>query len=155
MTTFESLLAELGRAEVDFIVVGGLAVAFAGFPRATDDLDILVSAERRNLERLLEVLRRFGQGAATELDVTDFPLEEGCVRVAEDFDVDIFTLMSGYSFEDLLPLAAEARVQDAAVLFLSAKGLLQLKADSLRPKDQLDVQVLREILRGTGPSNQS
>jgi hypothetical protein len=39
---FEKLLVDLARAEVDFAVVGGVAVSLNGFVRATDDLDILV-----------------------------------------------------------------------------------------------------------------
>ena len=87
------------------MVVGGLAVAFAGYARTTDDVDILVDAAPGNLRRLLGVLGGFGEGAAAELTPADFPLEEGCVRVAETFDLDIFTQMTGHTYSDLLPLA--------------------------------------------------
>jgi len=146
MNTFESLLAGLARADVDFIVVGGLAVAMAGYPRATDDLDILVSTDEANLSRLLGVLENFGEGSAKALSPNDFPLEEGCVRVAEAFDVDLFTQMSGLTYQDLLPMTFETLVAGQPVRYLGAGGLLKLKSDSLRPKDQLDAQVLREIL---------
>jgi hypothetical protein len=151
MDTFAGLLAALARAEVDFIVVGGLAVAFAGYARVTDDVDILIHAAPANLERMLGVLAGFGEGAATELSATDFPLEEGCVRVAEDFDLDIFTLMSGHTYEDLLSVTALHDVEGTPVRHLAAEGLIRLKEDSLRPKDQLDVAALRAIQRGETP----
>jgi hypothetical protein len=64
------------------------------YVRATEDVDILVQADRANVERLLECLQGFGKGAAGELDPEDFTLEEGAIRVIEDFPLDIFTQMS-------------------------------------------------------------
>lgn len=151
MDTFASLLAALGRGGVDFVVVGGLAVAFVGYARVTDDVDILVDADPANLRAMLDVLAGFGEGAATELSPDDFPLEEGCVRIAESFDLDIFTQMSGHTYADLLPQTAVHEVEDVPVRHLTAEGLLRLKTDSLRPKDQLDVAALRAILRGEQP----
>lgn len=150
MNVFANVLAALARAGVEFVVVGGLAVAQAGFARTTDDIDLLVEASEPNLVRLIDTLAAFGEGAAAELTPADFPLEEGCVRVAEDVDLDLFTLMSGHTYADLLPYAVEHDVQQARVRFLGAEGLIRLKADSLRPKDQLDVQALRDILRQRG-----
>ena len=143
---FAELLAALGRARVEF-VVGGLAVAQAGYVRATLDVDVLVEASEPNLRRLLAVLADFGEGAARELVPADFPLEEGAVRVAESFDLDLFTRMDGLVYADLLPLSAPHDVEGVPVRFLNAEGLIRLKAPSLRPKDQLDVVALRDLLR--------
>ena len=52
----QALLSRLGRAEVDFVVVGGVAVAFQGYGRATKDLDITYSTDHENLGRLGGVL---------------------------------------------------------------------------------------------------
>ena len=71
-SAFERLLADLSEAEVDYILVGGLAVAFCGHVRATEDVDILVQVDDENLAQLLEVLADLGEGSATELQVDDF-----------------------------------------------------------------------------------
>lgn len=146
-SAFEKLLAALSAGNVDYILVGGLAVALCGFVRATEDVDILVRVDDENIQRLLDVLANFGQGAAAELDVKDFAMEEGAIRVIEDFPLDIFTQMSGYRYEDLAPMTASQQVNDHAVHHLSIEGLITLKEDSLRPKDQLDVQALKAIQR--------
>lgn len=52
----EALLGRLARAAVDFVVVGGVAVAFQGYARATKDLDITYATDAQNLERLGAVL---------------------------------------------------------------------------------------------------
>ena len=85
--TFESLLVKLSRAGVDCLVGGGVAVCLNGFVRTTQDLDLLVEASPANLERLLRCLATFGEGFARELSPSDFPMEEGAVRVNEEFTV--------------------------------------------------------------------
>ena len=153
MTTFASVLAALARADVEFLVVGGLAVAQAGYARYTEDIDVLVEGGAANVQRLIDALSAVGGGAAAELVPADFPLEEGAVRVVEDdVVVDLFTVMSGHAYADLLPLSAPHAVGGAAVRFLGAEGLVRLKAGSLRPKDQADVAALRALLAGRDPS---
>lgn len=144
--TFESLLAALGQDGVEFILVGGLAVAFSGYPRATFDLDILVEDSKENLERLLTVLSGFGSGSARELSPSDFTREEGCIRVDEDFPVDIFTLMNGKTYTDLLPLSQPQNVANVTIRSLGPRGLILLKQGSLRPQDRLDVEILKRSL---------
>lgn len=53
---FAELLATLVRHHVDFVVVGGAAAVLAGVWQATDDLDVVPSLDRGNLERLLAAL---------------------------------------------------------------------------------------------------
>jgi hypothetical protein len=52
----EALLARLAHAEVDFVVVGGVAVAVQGYARSTKDLDITYATDHDNLRRLGAVL---------------------------------------------------------------------------------------------------
>ena len=145
MNGFEKLLADLSAAQVDFILVGGVAVALAGYTRATEDVDILVEASTENVQQLLAALEGFGEGHARELAAEDFVVEEGAVRVVEDFPLDIFTQMSDHTYADLLPFTDEHAVQNTTIRHLNAEGLIRLKKDSLRPKDQLDVQTLRDL----------
>ena len=55
-TPYEKLLAKLARADVKFIIVGGVAVALNGFVRTTEDVDILVEASADNVTRFLDEL---------------------------------------------------------------------------------------------------
>lgn len=148
MTTFEEPLADLSREGVEFIVVGGLAVAMAGFVRMTEDIDLLVEPSEPNLRRLIHALASRGEGVAAELSPSDFPVEEGAVRVIEDAVFDLFTLMSGHTYADLLPLSDSRDVLGEPVRFLGIDGLLALKSPSLREKDQIDTDALRRLQRG-------
>ena len=146
--TFESLLVDLSRAGVDYLVAGGVAVCLNGFVRATQDLDLLVEASPANLRRLLACLATFGEGFARELSPEDFPMEEGAVRVNEDFTLDLFTLMRNRTFADFAATARRLEIDEIVVRYLAPESLIELKSASAREKDRLDVAALREIIAG-------
>lgn len=58
MTRFAELLRTLALAEVEFIVVGGVAAAAHGSPRSTQDVDVVYGRSGQNLQKLLEALER-------------------------------------------------------------------------------------------------
>jgi len=57
---FEELLRLLEKHDVDYMIVGGYAVAFHGHPRFTKDIDIFFSADKENVERIKDALHEFG-----------------------------------------------------------------------------------------------
>lgn len=146
ISPFEELLAALAADQVDFAVVGGLAVIFNGYPRLTLDVDILVHPSNENLRRLLACLGNWGEGWARELKPEDFAAEEGAVRVMEEFDLDIFTQMTGKSLDYFRPRLRYLETGRVRIPHLGPEDLILLKQDSWREKDKLDVQAMREIL---------
>ncbi len=142
---FASLLADLGRGEVRYLVVGGVACALNGYVRTTDDVDILVDRDPDNIRRLLDVLAHFGEGHARDLNVDDFTDEEGAICISEDFPLDVFTRMGGLRYADLLP---HRKLEPGAIPipYLDAAGLIRLKAGSPRPQDRIDVDRLQQLL---------
>ena len=69
----DDLLLALTRAQVEFIVIGGVAVGVHGFIRATEDLDIVPDPSSENLQRLARVLVELN---AEQVGVGDFSPEE-------------------------------------------------------------------------------
>jgi hypothetical protein len=143
-TPYEKLLESLARAEVKFIVVGGVAVALNGFVRTTDDVAILIERSAENTNRLLGALASFGEGHSRELSPKDFDEAECAVRVMEDFPLDIFTVMRGESYGDLAGDLRQTTINGMKIDFLGADGLIRLKANSTREKDQIDIAALRK-----------
>lgn len=150
ISRFEKLLAGLARAGVDFAVVGGLAVILNGYPRLTLDVDILAHDDPENIRKLLECLRGWGEGWARELRVEDFTPQEGCIRLTEEFDLDIFTRMKGKSLTDFRSGLRDLEMEAVRISYLSPADLIFLKEGSWREKDQLDVQAMKEILEREG-----
>jgi len=146
VSRFERLLVALARAEVDYAVVGGLAVILNGYPRVTVDVDVLVDPTPPNLRRLLDCLTGWGEGWARELKIEDFAPQEGSIRVMEEFDLDIFTQMQGRTLADFKPRLRRLDAGGVPIPYLGPEDLILLKQDSWREKDQLDVAALRRIL---------
>jgi len=143
---FEKLLAGLARSGVDFAVVGGLAVILNGYPRLTVDADILVQNSPNNLRKLLDHLKTWGEGAARELTIEDFNIDQGSIRISEEFDLDVFVVMRGKSLDDFRPGLRYFASDDVQIAYLSPADLIYLKNGSWREKDQLDVSAMKEIL---------
>jgi len=147
LSQYGKLLAALVQGGVDFAVVGGIAVIFNGYPRLTLDADIIVDDTPGNLDRLLTVLRTWGEGWARELTPADFTPEEGAVRVAEEFDLDIFTRLRGLAWRDFQPRLRWADLASLPIPYLGPADLIHCKANSVREKDQLDVIALTKIIQ--------
>jgi hypothetical protein len=144
---FENLLVALVRAEVDFAVVGGVAISLNGYVRATEDADVIVREVPDNIRKLLRCLEGWGEGWARELKPEEFIAQEGSIRVMEDFDLDIFTRMRGRSLEDFRPRLRFLETQGVRIPYISPQDLIYLKQNSWRDKDKLDVQAMQEIIQ--------
>lgn len=146
--SFEKLLALLARANVQFILVVGVAVTLHGYVRLTEDVDILVESSESNLQRLLATLTSYGEGWARELTLADFTDEEGAIRIVEEIEqcqIDIFTKMSGLHYQDLAKDAECFPIGALTILYASKPALIHLKSGSVREKDQMDVRALRQL----------
>ncbi len=147
LSRFEKLLAGLVRAGVDFAVVGGVAVILNGYHRQTNDTDILVDPSPENVRRLLEFLGDWGEGWARELNSNDFSPQEGAIRIIEEFELDLFTQMSGRRLSDFRPHLRHLQSGDCLIAYLNPSQLIELKSGSWRDQDRLDVAAMTEILR--------
>lgn len=134
----------LGSSGVEFIIVGGHAVAFHGFPRFTGDIDVLVRPEPANAHRLLDALNAFGF-SGQGLTERDF-VERG--RVTQlgrpPNRIDILTEISGVDFDEAWQGRVRSSLDGVAVDFLGRDELVRNKRASGRTKDKLDLEALGE-----------
>ena len=72
---FKEFLQSLNDNNVQYLIIGGYAVAFHGHPRYTKDIDIWVAADKKNITNLLKALKDFGF-ASLELTSDDFNPEQ-------------------------------------------------------------------------------
>jgi len=153
-SSFEKLLVLLVQSEVEFATVGGIAVCLNGYVRLTEDVDILVGRDLKNIRKLIQALSSYGEGFASELSQEDFGDEEGAIRVievVENCQIDIFVRMQGLYLEDFeADLKMFPTATGVEVPFLGPTSLIRLKSTSLREKDRVDVSVLRGMI---GPSS--
>jgi hypothetical protein len=144
-------IALLNSHAVDYLVVGGHAVAFHGHPRFTGDIDFLIRTTAANVHRLLDVLTAFGFGALgiTERDL----LEAGrIVQLGHPPNrIDILTSISGVDFESAWQSRVQTLMDDQPVSLLGWDELLRNKRASGRQKDLADIEKLLAVARQRGP----
>jgi len=151
--SFEKLLVLLADARVDFILVGGLAVTLHGYVRFTEDVDILIDACPDNVMRLLKTLATYGEGFARELTPEDFTLAEGAIRIVEEVEqcqIDLFTVLSGRMFADVIKDADTFPLRGRDIRYASKGSLIGWKQKSVREKDRLDALALLRLLEDPG-----
>jgi predicted nucleotidyltransferase len=130
---------------VEFIVVGGHAVAFHGHPRFTGDIDFLLRPTLANAERVMETLEAFGfTGLALTID--DFQRPERVIQLGRSPNrIDLLTSISGVDFEEAWITRVGGELDGLSVSFLGLEALLKNKMASGRDKDQADVKKLQAI----------
>jgi hypothetical protein len=140
---FVEMLSALCAAGAEFLVVGAHALAAHGAPRATGDLEIWIRATPENADRVLAALRQFG---APLFDLTkgdllapDVVFQIGLIPSR----IDLLTSITGVEFDRAWPNRIEVTVGELTVPVLGREELIANKEATGRPRDRLDVALLR------------
>jgi predicted nucleotidyltransferase len=152
---FADFLRLLNSHGVEYLVIGGYAVGYHGFVRATGDLDLFVGISENNAAALVAVFRAFGF-KGPELHEELF-LEEGkIVRVGvPPLRLEVLTQISGVTFAECHATRVEASIGGLRVPLIDLQSLLKNKAASGRPKDLADIAALMQKGEGQGPGPQA
>ncbi|MCW5550057.1 MAG: hypothetical protein KIT44_13925 [Opitutaceae bacterium] len=139
---FADFLRSLNRHEVKYLIVGGYAVGYHGFVRATGDLDVFVGISAANADRLIAAFRDFGFDVP-ELTAAVF-LEEGrIVRLGvPPLRLEVMNAISGVAFAECYDRRIEETIDGVRINFIDRDSLLANKRAAGRPKDLADVAAL-------------
>lgn len=141
-SNFADFLKSLNAHQVEYLVVGGYAVGFHGFVRATGDLDIFVRLSVRNAENLIAAYKDFGFDVP-ELTAAVF-LEPGrIVRIGvPPLRLEVMNAISGVTFDACFDQRVEETIDGLRVCFIDRESLLVNKRAAGRPKDLADIDAL-------------
>ena len=138
------LLRSLCDHQVDYVLIGGQALNLHGFLRGTADIDLLLPMNEVNGRKVLDALAFLQDNAAHDVDPA-WLTEPGTVRVADEIVVDLMTLAANGETYDSLRDHIEKRDADGYSFYiLDIDGLMRTK-QSVRPKDKMDMEVLRRM----------
>lgn len=141
---FSELLKLFEAFRVEYVIVGGYALAFHGAPRYTGDLDILVSTDSENADRVMDALAEFGFGESN-LSASDFTEEGRFVRLGHPpVRIDVLTSISGVSWEAVHTNRVRDTLGDMQVNFIGRRDFIINKRASGRAKDLADIEALGE-----------
>lgn len=140
----KTLLRSLNANGVDYLLIGGYALAAHGYQRATTAIDIVFPATAAAGQRVKEALMILPDQAAKELEPQWF--EEGeNIRVADAFVVDIMLNANGQTYETLRQYSETLDLDGICVRTVSLEGLLLTK-QTMRDKDASDRIVIERAL---------
>ena len=132
---------------VDYVLVGGHAVAFHGHPRFTGDIDFFIRATEGNVQRILLVLDAFGFGSLgiAERDL----LQPGQVIQLGQIPnrIDLLTAISGVDFDAAWSSRVQTVLDDQPINILGWNELLRNKRASGRQKDLADIDKLLAVAK--------
>ena len=166
------LLRLLAEAKVEFVLVGGLAVALHGYQRATLDVDIVLAMDDENLQHFLAVAKASGLRPTmpVQLDTLAQPAlieqwyremgqagkpRSGCSQkgmlafsvrgpdtVAAVLDILVRPVIP---FTDLRRDATQVEIGSISIPVASIGHLIAMKTNTGRSKDLIDIEELRKI----------
>jgi len=139
---FKDFLKLLKEHKVRYLLIGGYAVGYHGYPRATADMDIWVEMQPENAEKVVSALREFGFDIP-ELSAELFLKEKQIVRMGvPPVKLEITTSISGVEFEECYKERVTDRLDGVEVNLISLKHLKINKKASGRYKDLNDLENL-------------
>ena len=139
---FSDLLQALNDEQVEYLVVGGYAVGMHTEPRYTKDIDIWISNDLGNAERVFRALSNFG-APLKDVTVGDFTDPELFFQVGiEPARIDILMGIEGLNFQDCWKRKVIDLLENVKTNFISIDDLILNKRNVGRPQDLIDADNL-------------
>ncbi len=142
---FKEFIELLNSEKVKYLVIGGFAVGFHGYPRYTGDFDVWVEASLENGAKIVNALNEFGF-SSLNLKSEDF-IKEGIIHQFgyPPLRIDVLTGVSGITFQDCYKRKKKMRLGGIKLNVIHLNDLKVNKIKSGRPEDLRDVKKLESI----------
>ena len=149
----QELIRLLHQHHVRFLVIGGEAVIFHGYPRYTGDVDFYYHCEAENTRRLYFALMDFWEQEVPGIKSPDELLQEGLVLQfgRPPNRIDLLSRVSGVDFETAWARRASAKMGDCELSYFGVRDLVASKRAAGRPKDLQDLEYLERLLANEDP----
>jgi len=142
---FKEFLQLLSEKKVKYLVIGGYAVNFHGYPRYTKDIDLWVLLKKENLENLTQALREFGFDTFG-ISESDFYEKENIIQLGyEPNRIDLLVDVNGVDFESCFNNKKTIVLDGAEINFLNIDDLIIAKKAMGRLQDLADAEQLEKI----------
>jgi hypothetical protein len=139
---FKEFLQLLSAHQVEYLLIGGYAVAYHGYPRATADMDIWIALHPQNAEKVVAALKAFGFDLP-ELSPALFLKEGQIIRMGvPPLRIEIATSISGVHFEECYVARVIDILDEVEVNLISLPHLKVNKKAAGRHKDLDDLENL-------------
>lgn len=159
------LIKLLAESEVNFVLVGGLAVALHGYPRMTMDVDVVLAMDDKNLRRFIDTAKAAGLQPTIPVPIEALAQPEMIEQWHREKGMLAFSLRSPEAQATVIdilvrPVVPYAVLRDAAVMIdtgpyripvASIDHLIAMKTGTGRGKDAIDIEALTKLRNGALP----
>jgi hypothetical protein len=146
---FKDFIDLLNNNKVEYLIVGGYAVGYYGYPRYTGDLDIWIKISDENADRMMKVITEFPAPKnlfSKEDFLNEKPLAGGFFG-REPFRIDILNSIEGVSFDECFPHAQKVNFEGTDMCFIHFNDLKKNKLSTGRMKDKVDIEEIEKKLK--------
>lgn len=142
---FKEFIKLLNEKKVKYLIIGGYAVAYHGYPRYTKDLDLWVWMDKTNAEQLIESFKSFGF-ESLGLKVEDFLDPENIIQLGYPPNrIDLLTDVKALDFQESYQNRKEVEYEGIKFDFLNLDDLIKTKKATGRLQDLADAEQLKKI----------
>lgn len=139
---FKEFLKLLNDKNAEYLLIGGYAVGYHGYPRATNDIDVWIAVKPENAERIVSALQEFGFDAS-DLSTAMFLQENQIIRLGvPPMRIEILTGISGVTFDECYAQRISDVIDGIPVNIIDLQNLKLNKKTSGRHKDLDDLENL-------------
>jgi len=139
---FSEFLQSLNDQQVKYLLIGGYAVAYHGYPRSTADMDVWIEMEPTNVQAALAAIQAFGFPTHA-IDPQTLLQPNNILRLGvAPLRIEVFSSIPGVDFETCYARRIETIMGGVLVPVIDLADLKQNKLASGRPKDMNDLQNL-------------
>jgi predicted nucleotidyltransferase len=139
---FKEFLRLLNSHEVEYLLVGGYAVGYHGYPRATGDMDIWIAISRSNAQKAAAALRDFGMPEDKVSELL-FIERDRIIRMGvPPVRIEVITGASGVNFEQCYSRREVMHIEGISINIISLEDLKINKRECGRHKDLEDLDHL-------------
>jgi len=157
---YKSIFKELNELNIDYLVVGGLAVNFHGVPRMTYDIDLMILLQSDNILNLVNRLTQWGYKPKIPIDPRELAdalkrdswIKEKGMQAVNFYsetlsigEIDI-VIDAPIPYDKLKSKAVIIKLEEVKIPTISIHDLIELKSQTGRKQDLADVEHLKMIL---------
>lgn len=159
MSLYIPLFKALNEANVQYIVVGGLATVLHGYARFTADIDLVINLNQQEAERAIKTLTAIGLKPRVPVDAMEFTDKEKRESWINDKNMLVFSFFDPenplmildvfvrepFPFEEMLNRSVQMKFSDITVPVCAINDLIEMKKIAGRPKDLEDIKYLQGL----------
>ncbi len=141
---FKEFLELLNSKNIEYLIIGGYAVALYGYPRTTGDMDVWIAISKENAHKIVWVLKEFGFDVPGLREEIFLKKKKNISMGNPPLRIEILTSIDGVEFAECYKRRKTARIDSIEANFISLKDLKRNKKASGRFRDLDDLEHLKK-----------